>query len=151
MHASLQRVSPFGQSREVCDLTLPSPPEDIRQHLSAVLSNETTVGEFAARPWRPSLVSSMQNSRERNRKTEDHLCRRVDRLDRCLRQTRKHGAGRLLIDVLVGPARRRRGRYYHGIISGAPHTAVTAATSRPCLPREQRVLRSRRLESHALP
>src|ERR1700683_2616776 len=151
MHVSLQRVSPCGQSREVCDLTLPSPPEDIRQHRSAVLSNETTVGEFAARPWRPSLVSSIQNSREQNRKTEDHLGRRVDHVDRCLRQTRKHGAGTLLIDVLAGPARRRRDRYYRGMISGAPYTAVTVPTSRPCLQREQRVLRSRRLESHALP
>ena len=73
----------------------------------------------------------MQNSRERNRKTEDHLGRRVDRLDRCLRQTRKHGAGRLPIDLPAGPARRRRGRCYHGMISGALYTAATGATSRP--------------------
>src|SRR5437868_5246853 len=109
MHASRQRVSPCGQSREVCDLTLPSPPEDIRQHLSAVLSNETIVAEFAAQHSTSSLVSSMQSSRERNKKTEDYPGL-VDRLDRCLCQTRKHGAVRLPIDLTAGPAHRRRGR-----------------------------------------
>jgi hypothetical protein len=42
----------------------------------------------------------MQNSRERNRKTEDHPGRQVDLLDRFLRQPGKHGAGKLLIRPL---------------------------------------------------
>ena len=68
----------------------------------------------------------MPNIRERNRKTEDHSGRRVDLLGRFLRQKGKHGAGRLLIDVLAGPGRQHPGRYCRWMISDAPYRVAMA-------------------------
>jgi hypothetical protein len=71
----------------------------------------------------------MQNSRARNRKTEDHRGRRVDHLDRCLRQPEKYGAGKLLTGVVAKPARQRRDRDYRQMISDAPSEKAKAVAS----------------------
>ena len=93
----------------------------------------------------------MQNRQERNQRPKIILVvRLIFLIDFCVTQKRM---------VLEGPQATCSKSQHTNIeivrtsprIPDALYTAVTAATSRPFLQKEQRVLRSRRLESRVLP